>query len=216
MGALFKNRTDAGKKLAELARGWTPPHPLVLALPRGGVPVAAQLAEKCGFPLDIFLVKRLGTPNHPEFAMGALATGGTMVWNPDVLSRYQLTDKVTLPILEQARAQLRSQIQIYRQWCSPVAVADQDVLIVDDSSVSGATLKAAALALRDQNVKSLSAAVPVATRAAREKLLPLVQHLFCLREVASLEDIPSSYADFTPTEESEIKKILTRVTPTSP
>src|SRR3989454_9713879 len=159
---LFRDRRDAGRLLAEkLAAYANRPDVLVLALPRGGVPVAFEVAKRLGVPLDVFVVRKLGVPGHEELAMGAIASGGVRVLNEDVL--YVLPDAQSIVEMVTAieREELKRRERDYRADRPAPEVRDRTAILVDDGLATGATMRAAAAALRQQGAAKIIVAVPV-------------------------------------------------------
>ncbi|MES2571861.1 MAG: phosphoribosyltransferase family protein, partial [Verrucomicrobiota bacterium] len=158
----FKDRIDAGCRLAQkLSEYAGRENLLVLGLPRGGVPVAFEVAAKLGAPLDVFVVRKLGTPGHKELAMGALASGGVRVINPEVLSRV-INAEVTLEAATQSESmELTRREALYREGRLPLSVKNQTVLVVDDGLATGATMRAAVAALRKLGAAQIVVAIPV-------------------------------------------------------
>src|SRR5438552_139077 len=159
---LFHDRFEAGSVLAEkLARYGDRPDVIILALPRGGVPVAFEVARVLHAPLDIFLVRKLGIPGHEELAMGALATGGVRVLNEDVVRALRVPDAVIDSVTAMEQRELQRRERSYRGDRSPPDVRDKTVILVDDGLATGSTMRAAVAALRRQQPRRIIVAVPV-------------------------------------------------------
>jgi predicted phosphoribosyltransferase len=162
----FKDRTEAGQTLAtELKKYAGRPDVLVLALPRGGVPVAFEVAEALGAPLDIFLVRKLGVPGHEELAMGAIASGGVRVLNPEVVEYLRIPDALIDEVAAREQQELERREQAYRGSRPAPDVRRRTVILIDDGLATGSTMRAAASALRRQQPARLVVAVPVAAEA---------------------------------------------------
>src|SRR5689334_4466853 len=162
----FKNRTEAGRFLAERLSGYANlPDTLVLGLPRGGVPVAYEVARKLNAPLDVFVVRKLGVPGHEELAMGAIASGGVRVLNQDVLSYIRIPEAVIDDVAAAELRELNRREQLYRGARPPLDVHGRMVIIVDDGLATGSTMRAAVKALRQKQPKRIVVAVPVGARA---------------------------------------------------
>jgi putative phosphoribosyl transferase len=158
----FFNRTEAGQLLAENLNSYANrADVLVLALPRGGVPVAAEVARKLNAPLDVFVVRKLGLPGHPELAMGAIASGGVRVFNGDVVNSLLIPDEVIDAVSAQELTELQHREKVYRDDLPPPEVEGKTVILIDDGIATGSTMLAAVSALRQLNVSHIVVAVPV-------------------------------------------------------
>lgn len=211
-GDRFRDRGEAGKALGEeVARRFgAAEHPIVLALPRGGVPVAWHVAEALGAPLDVFIVRKLGLPGHEELAMGAIASGGVRVMNDDVLryarvSRERIDEVVTREELELERRERE-----YRGRRPPLDVRGRTVIVVDDGLATGSTMRAAVRALRKMEPLSIVVAVPVAARSTCEELRDEADQVVCLRTPEPFEAVGLWYADFSQTTDEEVHDLLAR------
>src|SRR5688572_21845452 len=141
---IFRDRIDAGRQLAARLRHYAGrPDTIVLALPRGGVPVGAEVARALGAPLDIFLVRKLGLPGHPELAMGAIASGGVRVLNDDVVSWYRIPESVIDDAAREEQAELERRERVYRNGRAPIELRDRIVLLIDDGLATGSSMRAA-------------------------------------------------------------------------
>jgi putative phosphoribosyl transferase len=209
MTRIFRDRYDAGRQLAlELARANHQRDALVLALPRGGVPVAYEVARMLDLPLDVLVVRKVGLPGQPELAMGAVASGGARVVNEDVMVQVAdaaaVFEKVaTLELLELERRELA-----YRGTRPPLAVAGRQCIVVDDGLATGATMEAAVRALRAMEAEHIVVAVPVASTSARERLEGCADAVVCVREPAYFNSVGQWYEDFAQTEDAEVERLL--------
>src|SRR5438067_1705849 len=159
----FHDRADAGLKLASRLTSFANRHDVVvLALPRGGVPVAFEVARALKAPLDVFVVRKLGVPGHPELAMGAIASGGVRVLNPDVVRSLGIDEAMIDHVAAREEAELRRRERLYRHGLPPADVRGKAVILVDDGLATGATMRAAAAALRARGPARIVVAVPVA------------------------------------------------------
>lgn len=208
---VFEDRRDAGRRLARLLEERGPwPGVVVLGLPRGGVPVAAPIAEALEAPLDVLVVRKLGLPHHEEVAMGAIGEQGVRVVNEQVL-RFELVDDRSLAAVERReRAELEARIRRFRGDAPPVDLAGRTALLVDDGVATGATAKAASLVARALGAASVVLAVPVASPDAAIDLVawPAVDELVCLATPAGFMAVGQSYLDFTQTTDAEVQALL--------
>ena len=207
---MFKDRRQAGTELAKaLAAYQARPDVIVLGLPRGGVPVAAEVARGLEVPLDVFIVRKLGAPGQPELAMGAVASGGTRILNEDVLrllnvSAADLAATTAWELREIARREVA-----FRGGRPPLTVSGQTVLLVDDGLATGATLLAAVKALRLQKPKAIIAAVPVGDPGVCRRVANEVDELICLEQPTGFSCVGAAYDDFDQTTDDEVKAALT-------
>ena len=176
----FKNRSEAGRFLAEQLSAYANrPDTLVLALPRGGVPVAYEVAKALGAPLDVFQVRKLGLPGHEELAMGAIATGGVRVRNPEVVEYLRIPDEVIDEVTARERRELERRERLYREGRPALSPRGRVVILVDDGLATGSTMRAAILALRQQQPASIVVAVPVAAKQTCEELRAVADEVVC-------------------------------------
>src|SRR5215218_1118347 len=180
MAVPFRDRRDAGRQLAaRLDRYAGHPDVLVLGLPRGGVPVAFEVATALGAPLDVFLVRKLGVPGHEELAMGAIASGGVRVINPDVVGDWGIPERIIDAVAANEQQELTRRERLYRGTRPTPDVRDKTVILVDDGLATGSTMRAAAAALRQQGPARIVAAVPVAAPAICEVFREVVDETVC-------------------------------------
>src|ERR1700682_5156547 len=177
---LFRDRRDAGRLLAErLAAYANRPDVLVLALPRGGVPVGYEVARALRAPLDVFVVRKLGVPGYEELAMGAVATGGVRVLNDQLVERLGIPESLIDAVAARARQELARRERLYRGNRPPPDVRGRTGILVDDGLATGATMQAAIKALRQQDPARIVVAVPIASRQACEELREEVDDVIC-------------------------------------
>lgn len=208
--ARFRDRADAGRRLAARLSGYAGrPGLLVLALPRGGVPVGFELASALSGELDVFVVRKLGVPGHEELAMGAIASGGLRVLNAPVVEGLRIPGGVIDDVSERALAELARRERLYRGARGPAVVAGRTVIIVDDGLATGATMRVAATAMRELSPARLVVAVPVASREACAELRPLVDEVVCLLTPESFTAVGMWYADFAEIDDAEVGRLLT-------
>ncbi len=205
----FENRADAGAQLgAELERYRRAPGLLVLGLPRGGVPVAAEVARILDAPLDVFLVRKLGVPAFPELALGAISSGGAVVLNEDVVEAYDIPREVIERVAVEERLELERREALYRHGRAPLDVRERTVIIVDDGLATGASMRAAATALRALGPRRLVVAVPVGAAETCEDLRSLADAVVCLRKPDPFQAVGLWYRDFSQTTDREVVELL--------
>jgi putative phosphoribosyl transferase len=207
----FADRIDAGRRLADKLRKWAgAPGLLVLALPRGGVPVAFEVAQALDAPLDIFLVRKLGVPGHEELAMGALASGGTMVVNEDVVRMAAITPEMIERAAQREWTELERRESCYRGDRPRRDVAGATIILVDDGLATGSTMRAAAQALRKEGPARLIVAVPVAAAETCAALGAEVDDIICGMTPEPFYGVGAWYADFSQTSDEEVQELLRR------
>jgi putative phosphoribosyl transferase len=207
----FRDRTDAGQQLAgKLTRYAEEPDLLVLALPRGGVPVAYEVARALGAPLDIFLVRKLGVPGHEELAMGAIATGGVRVLNEQVVQMAGITEDQIAAVATDEKRELERRDREYRSGRPAPEVQGRVVILIDDGLATGATMRAAAVTLRSQGPARLIVAVPVAARETCEAFQDEVDEVVCAETPEPFFGVGMWYEDFSQTTDQEVRALLER------
>lgn len=209
---VFKNRTDAGQFLAEkLAEYADRPDVVVLALPRGGVPVAFEVAARLNAPLDIFVVRKLGVPGHEELAMGAIASGGVRVLNPDVLSYVRIHEAIIDQVTEYEMSELQRRERLYRGTRPPIELKGRTVIIVDDGLATGSTMRAAVKALQQKHPKRVVVAVPVGARETCDSFKNEVDTMaVCAMTPEPFRAVGLWYQDFSQTTDEEVCDLLAR------
>jgi predicted phosphoribosyltransferase len=207
----FRDRSEAGRLLAEkLAAYANRPDVLVLALPRGGVPVAYEVARALGAPLDVFLVRKLGVPGHEELAMGAVATGGVRVLNEQVVYALGIPDYVVDTVTEWEQQELARRERLYRGDRPPPDVRGRTVILVDDGLATGATMYAAIQALRQQQPARIVVAVPTASPETCNELRKEVDDVICAITPEPFYGVGLWYEDFSQTTDEEVRDLLAR------
>lgn len=202
---MFRDRVDAGQQLAAAVKSQVRPLPdLVLGIPRGGVPVAAEIAAALGVPLDVLVVRKLGHPGNPEYAIGAIAGGGILILH----RQAGIAERDLAGILLREREELRRRETRFRGQRSPQSVAGRSVLLVDDGLATGATMQAAIAALRMQHARQVSVAVPVAPRDVCRRLRMEVAEFVCLLEPETFSAVGDFYHDFAATSDTEVVRLL--------
>jgi predicted phosphoribosyltransferase len=208
---LFLDRRHAGRLLAgALTRYARRPDVLVLALPRGGVPVAYEVARELNVPLDIFLVRKLGVPGQPELAMGAIASGGVRIVDRELVRRFGVSGAEIEEVTARELLELGRRERVYRAGRPVPDVAGRTVLLVDDGVATGASLKAAITALRPRAPASIVAAVPVAPLATCRELEGLADEVVCAATPEPFGAVGNFYEDFAPTGDEEVCALLAR------
>lgn len=207
----FKDRNQAGELLAArlVELGYDQkPHLLVFGLPRGGVPVAFQVARRLNTPLDVWVVRKLGTPGHEELAMGAIASGGGRVLNQDIVESLQISADTIAAVEQQQQAELERRERLYRGSKPFPELTDQTVLLVDDGLATGATMKAALAAARHKHPRRLVVAVPVAPPDTVAEIQTLVDEVVCLETPAFFQAVGLWYEHFPQTSDEEVLALL--------
>jgi putative phosphoribosyl transferase len=207
----FRDRADAGRKLAELVGRHLADRPaeggVVLGLPRGGVPVAAEVARALGWPLDVVLVRKLGVPFQRELAFGAMGEGGTVVLNPDVVKAARVSEDEVARVKAEQAVELERQAALYRRGNEPVAVAGLTALVVDDGMATGATVRAACGVLQARGASRLIVAVPVASPTVVDDFRPHVE-IVCVLTPEHMVAVGQWYTDFSQVSDDEVVGLL--------
>jgi putative phosphoribosyl transferase len=206
---IFRDRRHAGRELgAVLQRYAGRPDVLVLALPRGGVPVGAEVARALGAPLDVFVVRKLGVPGQPELAMGALATGGVRVVDRELVDALRVPDAVLEAIAATESDELHRREVLYRGGRPPPDVSRRTVILVDDGLATGATMSAAVQALRQLGPARIVVAVPVGAPGTCAFFASVADEVVCAREPEPFRAVGLWYEDFTQTTDDEVRAAL--------
>jgi putative phosphoribosyl transferase len=207
----FRDRREAGSFLAKrLMRYAGQPDILVLALPRGGVPVAFEVAQALPAPLDVFIVRKLGMPGHEELAMGAIASGGVRVLNEDLVRLIGVPTHVLDQITARESEELRRRETAYRGSRPPEPIVGRTVILVDDGLATGASMRAGVLALRREGATRIVVAVPVAAAATCEGLRLEVEEVVCASIPEPFTAVGAWYEDFRQTTDEEVRELLDR------
>jgi putative phosphoribosyl transferase len=205
----FHDRRDAGRRLASKLMSYANrPDVLVLALPRGGVPVAFEIASALHVPLDVIVVRKLGVPGHEELAMGAIATGGIRVLNREIIEQLGISDEVINLVATYEQQEVERRERLYRGDRPPYDVRHRIILLVDDGIATGATMRAAVTALRQQQPHHVIIAVPVAALLTCAEFASEGVEVVCLIEPEVFFAVGSWYKDFTPTIDAEVCDLL--------
>jgi putative phosphoribosyl transferase len=205
----FHDRTQAGQILAtQLTEYANRDDVWVLGLPRGGIPIAYEIAQALNLPLDICLVRKLGVPSQPELAMGAIAPGGVMILNHEIIKALGVSKPALEQVIEEETQELERRDHVYRGDRLEPDVTGKTVILVDDGIATSSTLRAAIATLRQKNPEAIVVAVPVAAMAACESLSLIVDKLVCLTLPEPLQSIGMWYVDFSQTSDEEVQKLL--------
>lgn len=211
----FKKRSEAGQKLARALSNYKDHHPVILALPRGGVPVAAEVAAALDAPLDLILVRKIGVPLQPKLAMGAVVDGGApvIVRNEDVIQRADIDEVQFEAVCDGELAEIERRRQRYLGSRERVNVTGCTAIVIDDGIATGATMRAALRATRMRNPKKLVLAVPVAPSESIVAMREEADEVVCLEDHEFFGAISYYYADFRQTSDEEVIEILKRFPP---
>jgi putative phosphoribosyl transferase len=210
----FKDRRDAGRRLAAALQEYAGRSDvIVLALPRGGVPVAFEVAQALSVPLDVFLVRKLGVPGHGELAMGAIAAGGIEVLSEDLIRDLCISRALVQQVVVRERLELERRDRAYRGARQAPALRDRTVLLVDDGLATGSTMQAATLALRQQGPARIIIAVPVGASETCLRLGGVADGVVCLRTPDPFTAVGLWYEDFGQTSDEEVAHLLSDSAP---
>jgi len=204
----FRNRQEAGKKLARVLAVHKEKKGIILALPRGGVPVGFEIAMALGWPLDLMLVRKLGVPDDEELAMGAIAMNNISLFNEDIIQHLGIHKDVVNRVIEREREELERRNKLYRNNRPPPEVKDRIVILVDDGMATGADMRAAAMAVVHQEPAELIVAVPVAPQSACDLLRYQADKVVCLQSPPFFYGVGSFYDDFRQTDDEEVVRLL--------
>lgn len=207
----YENRYDAGRRLAlSLSEYAGRPDVTVLALPRGGVPVGFEIARALRVPLDIFVVRKLGVPGQPEFAMGAIASGGALVLDQQTISELRISRDAVERVIAMERAELARREELFRGSRPPVDVSGRTIILVDDGLATGSTVQAAIAALRKEGPASVIVAAPVGSREACGAIGAVTDGCLCAMIPDRFYAVGLWYEDFSETTDAEVRQLLAR------
>jgi putative phosphoribosyl transferase len=205
----FHNRREAGKILAEkLIHFANKPDVLVLALSRGGIPVAYEVSQKLNVPMDVLVIRKLRTPGHEEVTMGAVAQGGTRVLNEAVIKTLYISDKIVEQVTSEALAEINKLDLFYRSNKPVPIIKNKTVILVDDGLATGNTMKAGIKAVKKQNPSKVIMAVPITDKFVFEEFKPLADQLICCETPENFGKVSLWYDDFAKTSDDEINLLL--------
>lgn len=211
MTMIFRDRTQAGQMLARKLSAYANRQDvIVVALPRGGVPVAFEVAKALNVPLDVCIVRKLGVPHHKELAMGAIAAGGVRVLNYDVVSWLGISSKTIDEVAAKELRELQRRDRVYRGECPPLDVRNRTVILIDDGIATGSTMRAAIAILRQQQPQRIIVAVPVAPLETYRELQAEVDEVVCLLTPEPMNAIGLWYENFSQTTDEEVRELLAK------
>lgn len=205
---VFRDRTDAGRQLGARVADWKADDPVVVGLPRGGVPVAYEVAQALGAPLDILVVRKIGAPGQPELALGAVGEGGIRLYNHDIVDALGVSADQLDRLTDSVCAEVAERTELLRGPRPPLELAGRAVVLVDDGIATGATVRAAMAVLRRREVSEVLLAVPVTAPEALRVLGPLADDLVCLSAPPSFQAVGQYYQDFDQTSDQEVRRLL--------
>lgn len=209
MGHLFQDRSEAGRALATHLLAYDGrPDVLVLGLPRGGVPVAYEIADRLNLPLDVLLVRKLGLPGVEEVAMGAIASGGARVLNREAIDAFGVSSDVVSHVIETEQRELDRRAEAYRGERPDPVVTGRTIIVLDDGLATGATMQAAAEALAQQNPTRLVAAAPVGAPDSVQRITGVADEVVCPHRPADFRGVGQFYRDFEATRDEEVVRLL--------
>lgn len=207
--ALFKDRVDAGKKLAkELSKYANHSDVLILALPRGGVPVAFEVAKELNVRMDVFIVRKLGVPGNEELAMGAISSDNVRVLNEDVVRSFQIPERIINMVSENELKELERRERAYRGDRPKPEISGSTVILIDDGLATGATMRAAAAAIKTKNPAKIVVAVPTGARDTCELFGKEVDEVICVATPEPFYGVGAWYGNFSQTTDEEVCELL--------
>lgn len=204
----FSDRRVAGRMLGERLAAEPPPHPVVLGLPRGGVPVAAEIAAALGAPLDVLVVRKVGVPWHPEVAMGAVGEGGATVWNDAVIAAARASPREVEQAAARERTEVEQRVARFRDGRPAVDLRGSTAIVVDDGVATGATAKAGCRIARERGASVVLLAVPVAAPDALLALGDVANGITCLHAPGGFMAVGMHYVDFRQVDDEEVVALL--------
>jgi predicted phosphoribosyltransferase len=209
----YRDRRHAGVELARQLADVKGQDVVVLALPRGGVPVAFEVARALDAPLDVFVVRKLGLPGHPEFAMGAIASGGVRVQNDEVIRLYRIPEQAVEAIAREERNELERRERVYRRRRPPLDVRGRTVVLIDDGLATGSTMRAAVEAVRSLSPARIIVAVPVGSADTCREFAAIADDIVCARAPEHFAAVGQWYDDFRQTTDEEVGELLEGAAP---
>ena len=210
---MFRDRAEAGRALAGKLMGFAGRGDVVvLALPRGGVVVGYEVAQAVAAPLDVFMVRKLGTPGQPELAMGAIASGGVVVLNQDIVHALNISDEVIRGVVAREQEEIELRERVYRGGRPSLPLRRHAVILVDDGLATGSSMRAAVTAIRDRDPASIVVAAPVAAASTCDELRleSAVDHVVCLATPSRFQAVGQWYHEFPQVSDEEVRELLER------
>ncbi|MHB8877977.1 MAG: phosphoribosyltransferase [Myxococcaceae bacterium] len=207
---VFADRVDAGRRLAKLLEKYRAESPVVLGLPRGGVPVAFEVARELSAPMDVCVVRKIGAPDQPELGLGAVGEGGVLILDHELMRLVGATNEEVGEIAERKAQEVEQRLVLFRAGRPPVELRDRTVLLVDDGIATGGSMRAAIKSVRSRGPGKLIMAIPIASSQALESLSSEVDEVVCLEATPFLGAIGFFYEDFTQVTDREVVQLLER------
>lgn len=208
---MFENRRDAGKQLADELKTRNYDDPVIIAVPRGGVPLGIEVATALNAPLDLVIPRKIGAPGNPEYAVGAVTEDGSIVTNESAVKSTGATEEYIRRAAEEQRQEVERRLQEYRGDRDPTDVTEKTVIIVDDGVATGTTLKAAIKSIRRRGPSHLVVAVPVGSASSIQEIRRLADDVICLDTPSHFGAVGQYYRSFPQTTDDEVKKLLKQV-----
>ena len=209
--AYFSDRIEAGKKLAIALKDFSSKNGVVLAIPRGGVVVAYEIAKAIGLPLDVIIPRKLGAPGNAELAIGAVAEDGTAILDNELVSYLGVSRSYIQEEIETQKQEIHRRLTLYRQQSSYPDLKGLDVIVVDDGIATGSTMKAALASVKNRGAASITVAIPVGPPSTIKELEKLADHVVCLYTPEYFQAIGQFYSDFSQTEDEEVVALLQQI-----
>lgn len=206
--AFFVDRIDAGKRLASALKGFSGKHGIVLAIPRGGVVVGYVIARALNLPLDVIIPRKIGAPDNPELAIGAVAEDGTTILDENLITYLGVSREYIKQETERQKREIERRLKVYRQDTSYPNLKGLDVIVVDDGIATGSTMKAALASVKNRGAASVTVAVPVGPPSTIEELNGMADRVVCLYTPEYFQAIGQFFTDFSQTEDEEVIKLL--------
>jgi len=205
---LFKDRIEAGKRLASALRSFAGKGAIVLAIPRGGVVVGFEVARTLGLPLDVIIPRKIGAPDNPELAIGAMTEDGTVILDESLISYLGVPEAYVKEESNRQKLEIERRLRLYRGEVLYPTLRNRDVIIVDDGIATGSTMKAALASTRKRGAKSVIVAIPVGPSSTIRELKKEADHVVCLHTPESFQAIGEFYEDFAQTTDEEVTSLL--------
>jgi putative phosphoribosyl transferase len=206
--AYFRDRIDAGKRLAAALTDFSSKDAVVLAIPRGGVVVGYEIAAALNLPLDVIIPHKLGAPDNPELAIGAVAEDGSAVLDKQLIAYLSVDNRYIEEEKQRQREEIERRLKVYRQGMTLRELKGKDVIVVDDGIATGSTMKAALLSVKNQGAKSITVAIPVGPPSTIDELKKLADRVICLSTPEFFQAIGQFYDDFSQTTDEEVIELL--------